>query len=119
MLTNLLSNAVKFTDEDGHIEIRAETLPTGIGLIVQDDGPGIPEDKLNLILEPFGQAESAYARAHGGMGLGLPIVKSLVELHGGRFTLESAPGLGTIARIHLPRERIVEAQIIKVAAMAS
>jgi signal transduction histidine kinase len=119
VLTNLLSNAVKFTGEDGHIEIRAETLATGIGLIVQDNGPGIPEDKLNLILEPFGQAESAYARAHGGMGLGLPIVKSLVELHGGRFTLESAPGLGTIARIHLPRERIVEAQITKVAAMAS
>jgi two-component system, cell cycle sensor histidine kinase PleC len=53
------------------------------------------------------------------MGLGLPIVKSLVELHGGRFTLESAPGLGTIARIRLPRERIVEAQITKVAVMAS
>ncbi|HEX3945353.1 MAG TPA: ATP-binding protein [Rhizomicrobium sp.] len=119
VLINLLSNAVKFTGDRGKIEIRAEILPGGIGLIVQDDGPGIPEDKLDLILEPFGQAESAYARAHGGMGLGLPIVKSLVELHGGRFTLESAAGLGTIARVHLPRGRIVEARAVMATALAS
>jgi two-component system cell cycle sensor histidine kinase PleC len=61
-------------------------------------------------MEAFGQAESAYARAHGGAGLGLPIVKALVELHGGRFMLSSNIGEGTTARVQLPRERIVDAK---------
>ena len=59
-------------------------------------------------MEPFGQAESSYARVHGGVGLGLPIVKSLAELHGGRFTIESEMGRGTITRLHLPKERLVD-----------
>jgi|tagenome__1003787_1003787.scaffolds.fasta_scaffold20984849_1 signal transduction histidine kinase len=119
VLTNLLSNAVKFTGEHGNIELRAESIAGGIDLIVEDDGPGIPQGKLALILEPFGQDESAYARVHGGMGLGLPIVKSLVELHGGRFTLESAARRGTIARVHLPGERVVAAHVTRAAALAS
>jgi signal transduction histidine kinase len=119
VLTNLLSNALKFAGDAAKIEIRAENAPDGIDLIVQDNGPGIPKDKLNLILEPFGQAEDAYTRAHGGVGLGLPIVKSLVELHGGRFALEAAAGGGTIARVHLPRERIAEKRFVQPAAMAS
>jgi two-component system cell cycle sensor histidine kinase PleC len=69
---------------------------------------GIPADKLPIIMEPFGQVESSYARSQGGVGLGLPIVKSLVELHGGRFTIESEYGRGTIARLHLPQERVVD-----------
>jgi two-component system cell cycle sensor histidine kinase PleC len=79
-----------------------------VELVVEDNGEGIPRDKLPIIMEPFGQAESTYARSHGGVGLGLPIVKSLVELHGGRFTIESEYGRGTIARSHLPRERLVD-----------
>jgi two-component system, cell cycle sensor histidine kinase PleC len=58
-------------------------------------------------MEPFGQAESAYARLHGGVGLGLPIVNSLTQLHGGRFTLASEPGVCTEARVHLPMERVL------------
>jgi signal transduction histidine kinase len=119
VLTNLLSNALKFGGDSARIEIRAENAPDGVDLIVQDDGPGIPKDKLNLILEPFGQAEDAYARAHGGVGLGLPIAKSLVELHGGRFALEAAAEGGTIARVHLPLERIVETCFVQPAALAS
>jgi signal transduction histidine kinase len=119
VLTNLLSNALKFGGDSARIEIRAETAPDGVDLIVQDDGPGIPQDKLNLILEPFGQAEDAYTRAHGGVGLGLPIVKSLVELHGGRFALETAAEGGTIARVHLPLDRIVETCFVQPAALAS
>ncbi|MGH6877580.1 MAG: ATP-binding protein, partial [Rhizomicrobium sp.] len=57
---------------------------------------------------PFGQADGTYARSHGGVGLGLPIVRSLVELHGGRFTIESVYGQGTTARMHLPAERVVD-----------
>ncbi|HEY1962521.1 MAG TPA: tetratricopeptide repeat-containing sensor histidine kinase [Rhizomicrobium sp.] len=107
---NLVSNAVKFTREGGLIEIRIERVLDGADVIVQDNGEGIPEDKLPVIMEPFGQAESTYARVHGGVGLGLPIVKSLVELHGGRFTIESEHGGGTTARIHLPEERVVDVQ---------
>jgi signal transduction histidine kinase len=106
-IINLVSNAVKFTRDGGLIEIRVERVWDGVDLIVQDNGEGIPEDKLPVIMEPFGQAESTYARVHGGVGLGLPIVKSLAELHGGRFTVESEHGKGTVARIHLPEDRVI------------
>jgi signal transduction histidine kinase len=69
-------------------------------------------------MEPFGQVESSYARSQGGVGLGLPIVKSLVELHGGRFTIESEYGRGTIARLHLPRERVVDSDSESTVALA-
>jgi signal transduction histidine kinase len=109
-LINLLSNAVKFTGEGGLVEIRVERVADGVDVVVQDNGEGIPADKLPVIMEPFGQAESTYARSHGGVGLGLPIVKSLVELHGGRFTIESEYGRGTTARLHLPANRVVDAR---------
>jgi signal transduction histidine kinase len=108
VVINLVSNAAKFTDEGGLIEIRVERTVDGLNLIVQDNGEGIPAENLPSIMEPFVQVESAYARSHGGMGLGLPIVKSLVELHGGRFTIESEYGQGTIARLFLPRDRVVD-----------
>ncbi len=108
VVINLVSNAMKFTGEGDLIEIRVERAADGVDLVVEDTGVGIPGDKLAIIMEPFGQAESTYARSHGGVGLGLPIVKSLVELHGGRFTIESEYGRGTVARLHLPKERIVE-----------
>jgi signal transduction histidine kinase len=107
-LINLVSNAAKFTDVGGLIAIRIERTADGVDLVVQDNGEGIPADKLPVVMEPFAQVESVYARTRGGAGLGLPIVKSLVELHGGRFTIESEYGHGTIARVHLPRERVVE-----------
>jgi signal transduction histidine kinase len=106
---NLISNALKFTAEDGLVEIAVERTLDGVDLVVRDNGSGIPPEKLQMILEPFGQAESTYARVHGGVGLGLPIVKSLTELHGGRLTLTSEVEKGTVARVHLPLERVVEA----------
>jgi signal transduction histidine kinase len=108
IVANLLSNAVKFTKDDGRIDVRLETVADGVDVVVADDGIGIPEDKLAMVMEPFGQAESAYARLHGGVGLGLPIIKALVQLHGGRFTLASEIDEGTTARVHLPLERIVQ-----------
>jgi signal transduction histidine kinase len=107
ILVNLLSNAVKFTSESGRIAVRIEMAGDGVEIVVGDNGIGIPEDKLATVMEPFGQAESAYARLHGGVGLGLPIVNSLARLHGGRFTLTSEPGRGTQARVHLPMERVL------------
>jgi two-component system cell cycle sensor histidine kinase PleC len=106
---NLVSNALKFTAEGGIVDIRIEHVEDGVDVVVEDNGEGISADKLPIIMEPFGQAESSYARVHGGVGLGLPIVKSLAELHGGRFSIESELGHGTITRLHLPKERIVDA----------
>jgi signal transduction histidine kinase len=108
VLINLVSNAVKFTSDNGAIEIAIERSPDGgVDLVVADNGFGIPADKISVILEPFGQAESSYARSHGGVGLGLPIVKSLVELHGGHFTIANGSHGGTITRVHLPADRVL------------
>ena len=119
ILVNLLSNAVKFTAKDGVVSIRTECVEDGVDIVVTDNGVGIPADKLATVMEPFGQAESAYARLHGGVGLGLPIVKSLVRLHGGRFTLTSEVDEGTVARVHLPAERVLGAFKAARAAAAS
>ncbi|MEI9989151.1 MAG: ATP-binding protein [Rhizomicrobium sp.] len=107
ILVNLLSNAAKFTGRDAAISIATELVEDGVDIVVTDNGVGIPEDKLATVMEPFGQAESTYARLHGGVGLGLPIVRSLVRLHGGRFTLTSEVDRGTVARVHLPAERVL------------
>jgi len=113
VIVNLLSNAIKFTGDNARIEIRAEAVFDGLDIVVSDNGIGIPSDKLEIIMEPFGQAESAYARLHGGVGLGLPIVKSLMQMHGGRFTVESEVGRGTTTRTHLPMERVINAASAK------
>jgi signal transduction histidine kinase len=111
VLINLISNAVKYTKDDGQIELRVERKSDGIDILVSDNGAGIPPDKLSMVLEPFGQVEGAYARSHGGVGLGLPIVRAICELHGGRFSMESELAIGTTARIHLPAERVVTASV--------
>jgi signal transduction histidine kinase len=108
ILVNLVSNAIKFTDPDGIVEIEIETAGDGVDVVVRDNGRGIPADKLEIIMEPFSQVEGAFARSHGGSGLGLPIVKALVALHGGRFVIESGSRGGTMARVHLPMERVVD-----------
>ena len=107
ILVNLVSNAIKFTGRDGVVEIDIEMVSDGVDLVVRDNGAGIPADKLEVIMEPFGQVEGTFARSHGGSGLGLPIVKALVALHGGRFVIEGGPQGGTVARVHLPSERVV------------
>jgi signal transduction histidine kinase len=110
-IINLVSNAAKFTKEGNFIEIRIERVADGVDIVVEDNGEGIPADKIPVIMEPFGQADSSYARSRGGAGLGLPIVKSLIELHGGRFSIESIYARGTKARMHLPAERVVEPDV--------
>jgi signal transduction histidine kinase/tetratricopeptide (TPR) repeat protein len=108
ILINLVSNAVKYTRDNGKVDVRVEVRAgAGLDLIVADNGIGIPTDKFDLIMEPFGQVEDAFSRSRGGIGLGLPLVRSLAELHGGSFTLESDIGRGTTARIRLPADRVV------------
>lgn len=108
VMLNLLSNAAKFTPAGGEIALTVSIDDRGdISLSVTDNGIGIPADKLHEVLEPFGQVDDTSARQHGGTGLGLPITKSLIEMHGGDFVLQSELGHGTKATMTLPGWRLV------------
>ncbi len=102
MLINLLSNAIKFTEE-GAIMVRGRPTPEGVVLRVVDTGCGIPSDHLPRLAKPFEQVETELSRNHQGTGLGLALTKSLAEMHGGRLTIDSEVGKGTIVSIFLPR----------------
>jgi two-component system cell cycle sensor histidine kinase PleC len=107
---NLLANAVKFTPQGGDIWIKIGwTASGGQYFSVKDTGPGIPEDEIPVVLASFGQGSNAIKSAEQGAGLGLPIAKSLVDLHGGTFTLKSKLRVGTEVIVALPPERIMAA----------
>src|SRR5262249_12648896 len=100
---NLLSNAVKFTPAGGRVEVRLDRADTQARMIVRDTGQGIAKDFLPHIFDRFRQAERAATRGHGGLGLGLVIVRHLVELHGGSVSAENADGdSGAIFTVSLP-----------------
>jgi two-component system, sensor histidine kinase ChiS len=101
VLYNLVGNAIKFTDH-GEIRVSAVLKEAMMEVSVTDSGMGIPEDKLESIFKPFEQADSSDARIHGGAGLGLSITKQLVELHGGKISVESRPGQGAIFSFSIP-----------------
>jgi signal transduction histidine kinase len=103
VVTNLLNNASKYTEPDGRIELVATRDGRDAVLCVCDTGIGMPADMLAHIFELFVQVPGAVERAQGGLGIGLALVKSLVELHGGRVEAHSAgPGHGSEFRVHLP-----------------
>jgi len=104
VLLNLLSNAIKFTPPDGSVTVTARARDETVEIAVRDTGIGMDEADIPKALEPFGQISNAMTRAHEGTGLGLPLSKSLVELHGGRFSLASRPGAGTTVTINLPAD---------------
>jgi signal transduction histidine kinase len=100
---NLLGNAVKFTGKDGAITLAARLAGDAVEFTVADDGAGMAPEELQRAFEPFFQARQAQDRSRGGLGLGLAIVRSLVEMHGGSVAAESAgPGRGTTLRVRLP-----------------
>ncbi|MBF0417789.1 MAG: DUF3365 domain-containing protein [Magnetococcales bacterium] len=104
ILFNLLSNAIKFTDA-GQVTLICDVDPDHSDrmlLLVNDTGIGITPDKLQLIFDPFTQADTSMTRRHGGSGLGLTIARRLVTLMGGQITLESQPGTGSSFRVSLP-----------------
>ncbi|HXC57434.1 MAG TPA: ATP-binding protein [Rhizomicrobium sp.] len=110
ILVNLLSNACKFTPAGGSVTLAAERSRDGsLALSVRDTGIGIAPEDIDKVLSPFGQVESAFSRSHHGTGLGLPLAKSLAELHGGALVLESVQGSGTTVTVTLPRARVVAA----------
>ncbi len=105
---NLLSNAVKFTPVGGRIGIRLARTGRAVQLVVSDTGKGIEPEFLPLIFDRFRQADSSSTRAHAGLGLGLAIVRHLVELHGGTVAAQSGgPGSGTEMTVELPAEQSV------------
>ncbi len=106
---NLLSNSIKFTPSGGRVEIRLERADTDVQIRISDTGEGISAEFLPFIFDRFRQADGTSTRRHGGLGLGLSIVRHLVELHGGTVGADSAgEGLGTTFTIRLPLAQTTE-----------
>jgi PAS domain S-box-containing protein len=100
---NLLHNAVKYTPAGGHASVGVALEPDGATIRVRDDGPGIAPEVLPYLFQPFTQARQRLDRGKGGLGLGLALVKGLVELHGGSVSARSdGPGMGSEFVVHLP-----------------
>jgi len=109
VVLNLLSNAVKFTPIGGDVRITVGwTSGGGQYVSVKDNGPGIPEDEIPVVMEAFGQGSMAIKSAEQGTGLGLSIVQALVNMHGGKFTLRSKMHEGTEALMTLPASRVLK-----------
>jgi len=110
VVLNLLSNAIKFTPQGSEITIKVGwTSRGGQYVSIRDNGAGIPEDEIPLVLETFGRGSQAMKSAEPGTGLGLPIVKGLVELHGGNFVLRSKVREGTEVIATFPPQRVMQA----------
>jgi signal transduction histidine kinase len=102
IMLNLLSNALKFTDKDGSIIVNINSYDNKVYISVKDDGIGIPEDKLKIIFQRFRKGDRSFTRNREGSGIGLSIVKALVELHNGSITVESKYKKGSKFTIELP-----------------
>ncbi len=114
ILVNLLSNAVKFTPAGGEVTLKAWSRPdSGYVFQVIDSGIGIALKDIPTALSPFGQVDTAMSRKYEGTGLGLPLTKSLVEMHGGSLNLQSEVGVGTTVTVRFPKERIVRVSEVK------
>jgi|GEM_PF-1647577 signal transduction histidine kinase len=108
MLANLLTNAVKFTEAGGRVSVSAEIASDGdLTVAVADTGIGMAPTDLPRAFEPFRQIDSPMTRRHEGSGLGLPLVKALIEAHGGRLVVDSEPGRGTVASLVFPARRLL------------
>ncbi len=111
ILLNLLSNAIKFTPSGGTIILLADVDTEGRFILsVRDTGIGMAPESIPLALEPFRQVSSPFARQTEGTGLGLSLVKSLIECHDGKLEIESALNEGTVVRVLLPAERTIRRQ---------
>ena len=103
IISNIVSNAIKFTQEGGRVTVEAVRLGAGGAvLVVRDTGIGMSEDEIRIATMPFGQVDGTRSRWREGAGLGLPIAKALVELHGGRLEIRSLKSKGTEVAVILP-----------------
>jgi signal transduction histidine kinase len=107
ILLNLLANAIKFTPEGGRVHVGVGVDHDRLAVTVADTGIGMSAEQISIAFEYFGQIDSKLSRRHAGTGLGLPITKQLVELHGGALEIASEPGVGTTVTVVLPAERII------------
>ncbi len=108
VIWNLLNNAVKFTPAGGTVKLSLSRASGAVSLIVEDTGPGIEPEFLPHVFEMFRQADASSSRPHSGMGIGLALVKQLIELHGGSVAVESTPGQGARFTIELPTTSAAE-----------
>ncbi len=119
VLLNLLSNAVKFTPPGGHVELEARVAEdAGVQIVVHDTGIGMDPKDIPRALEPFAQVDNALSRRFEGTGLGLPLSRKLVELHGGTLTIASEIAKGTSVVVHLPPNRTL-ARVRQISAQTS
>jgi signal transduction histidine kinase/DNA-binding response OmpR family regulator/streptogramin lyase len=104
VLNNLLSNAIKFTPKGGRVEVTVQMSRDNqrVEILISDNGIGIPKDRLPFIFDRFTQVDESTTREHEGSGIGLALVKELVELHRGSITVDSAPGKGSVFTLSLP-----------------
>lgn len=108
VLVNIISNAIKFTPAGGCVEIQAmRTSSAGVSVCVRDTGVGMSEEEIEVAMRPFGQVDGSRSRWREGTGLGLPIARALIELHGGDLQIESIPGEGTEVSVFLPAAHLV------------
>ena len=101
-LQNLTANALRHTPDGGRVAIEARAIDDGVRLSVRDNGAGIPLEHLPHVFDRFYKADASRAGVVGGSGLGLSIVKAIVDLHGGSIHVRSEPGIATVFEIHLP-----------------
>lgn len=103
IFTNLISNAIKFTPREGTVSVEASGVTRShLAIIVRDTGVGMTSEEIAVALTPFGQVDGSRTRWREGTGLGLPIAKALVEMHGGHLEVASAKGVGTEVTVSLP-----------------
>jgi signal transduction histidine kinase len=116
IVINLVGNGVKFTPWGGNVVLSGAPEPDGgYCLKVRDDGIGMSEDEMAEALTPFGQNRIKMAMRHEGTGLGLPLAKAMMELHGGSLTLESRPDRGTCVSLRFPPHRVAKGKKQRVA----
>ncbi|MDO7203140.1 ATP-binding protein [Paraclostridium bifermentans] len=108
VILNLLSNAIKYNKENGQIDVGIRCNPEHIDISVKDTGVGIPKDKINDVFEKFKQVDNRLTKISEGSGIGLSIVKSLVELHDGTINVNSEVGVGTEFEVKIPNQIVLQ-----------
>jgi signal transduction histidine kinase len=109
MLHSLLSNAIKYSNAEGHVRIEIVPMDGGcVAIEIEDDGIGIEAEKLANAMAMFGQVEDGLDRRYEGLGINLPLARSLIELHGGAIEVDSEVGKGTLVRLTFPAERVLQ-----------
>jgi two-component system cell cycle sensor histidine kinase PleC len=112
IFTNLISNAIKFTQPGGKISVEAYRMSNGgAAVVVRDSGIGMTPEEVRVAMTPFGQVDASRSRWREGTGLGLPIAKALIELHGGHLDVSSTKTVGTVVTVHLPSRHHVSAAL--------